>query len=274
MTLKLRSVKRKGSSMAKEGAAQGIDDLLDDVPEEVVEEQPVEEAPVETPAEEKPAEEVTEEEVVETESQVEKLFEKPDHLGEMAPVSEVVKQRKLKQEAIARAEAAEAQLAQKVDLSAIDELSKLASGNEDEYVDPKTLKAVVDKLPAAIAQIAQKTTNEALGNVQMQGIAAKAKADEAAFKKENPDYDTIVGFAARHKLLSQEELKEVFASGNIAETYYTKAKAAVEMERAALGVAPSKPTTEIDNPPDGPVVDGEGFDNDDEAFDAFMTGGS
>jgi hypothetical protein len=277
MTLKLRSVKRKGSSMAKEGAQQGIDDLLDDIPdEEVVEEQPVEgDSTAEASQEEAPQQETETPTEEVTESQVEKLFEKPEKpeymQGKKVELEDHIKLRK-------RAQAAEAKLAElqaaqaPVDTGVLDEISALLDGDE-EYAEKDALRKAFNKLPKVIAQIAQKTTSEALGNVQMQNIAAKAKADEAAFKKDNPDYDTIVGFAARHKLLSQDELKEVFTSGNIAETYYTKAKAAVQAERDALGIAPSKPTTEIDNPPDGPVDDA-GFDNDDEAFDAFLTGGS
>jgi hypothetical protein len=259
--------------MAKEGAAQGIDDLLDDIPEEEVVEEQVEEKPAE--AEEKPAEEVKEEPVEEvTESQVEKLFdqeEKPGYLkqGHKVELEDHIKLRK-------RAQAAEAKLAeyealnQPVDTGVLDEITALLDGDE-EYAEKEALRTAFKKLPKVIAQIAQKTTTEALTNVQVQNIAAKAKADEAAFKKDNPDYDTIVGFAARHKLLTNDELKEVFASGNIAESYYAKAKAAVEAERAALGI-PSKPTTN-EKPPTGdePIEDGD-FENDDEAFEAFMGG--
>jgi hypothetical protein len=270
MPLKLRAVNKRSSSMANEE----LDKLIEDVPED---NEPVEEVVEETPAEEKPAEkpeeEVTAEEVKETESQVEKLFEKPekkDHLKGTVPVEDHVKLRQ-------RAQAAEAKLAQyeatqqPVESAVLDEISELLSG-DDEYAEKAKLREAFNKLPKVIAQIANKTTSEALGNVQMQNIAAKARADEATFKKDNPDYDTIVGFAARHKLLSTDELKEIFASDNIAETYYNKAKAAVEMERTALlGNPPSKPTTENNQQPTG---DDTEFKDDDEAFDYMLSAGS
>jgi hypothetical protein len=269
MTLKLRSVKRKGSSMANEE----MDELIADVPDENEPvEEVVEETPAETTEEQPPAEEeVTEEEVKETESQVEKLFE-VDHSGKTVPLDKHTKLRERAQKAEAERDALLEQQG-KVDTAPLDELSKLVNETDDgEYVDKDTLKKVVEKLPNTIAQIAAKTTTEALGNVQMQNIAAKARADEVEFKKNNPDYDTIVGFAARHKLLDTNELKEIFSSDNIAETYYAKAKAAVDMERAALGVQTSQPQPNNQQPTGTPAADEQPLD-DDAGFEMFMGGG-
>jgi hypothetical protein len=276
MPLKLRAVKKRSSSMANEGNAQGIDDLLDEVPEETTAEETPEqvETPVETPAEETPAEETTEtaaEEVEETESQVAKLFD-VDHSGQTVPVDKHAKLRKRAQEAEARAAAAEAKLAQNVDTAPLDELSSLIEGEDDEVIEKKDLKKIVEKLPQTIAQIATKTTNQALTNVQLQNMAARAKADEVAFKKEHPDYDAKVSVAMRQRLLTDDELREVGASDNIAEAMYNKSKAAIEQLATAIGIT-QQPTTE-EKPPTGnetPVNDDEPLD-DEAGFEMFMSG--
>jgi CRISPR/Cas system CSM-associated protein Csm3 (group 7 of RAMP superfamily) len=264
--------------MANEGNAQGIDDLLDDIPagEEVVEE--VEQPAEETPEQQETTDTETTETVEETESQVAKLFEQPkEHLQQTAPVSEVVKQRKLKQEAIARAEAAEAKLAnqQSIDTQPLDELISIADGDDDEVIEKKDLRKLVEKLPGTIAAIAQQTTNKALSNAQIQSMATKAGADEAAFRKDHPDYDAKVKVAIRQKLLTEDDLKEVAASGNIAEAMYNKSKAAIDELAAAMGMTPSKPTTEnVQQPTETTdTVDGEAPLEDDDAFAMFMGGG-
>jgi hypothetical protein len=279
MPLKLRAVKKRSSSMANEGNAQGIDDLLDEVPEETTAEETPEqvETPVETPAEETPAEETTEtaaEVVEETESQVAKLFDEKDHLKEMAPVSEVVKQRKLKQEAIAKAEALKSELEKSRDIGSqtLEELTGLLQGEDDEYIEKKDLKKVVENLPKAIAVIAAETANQALANEKTNTLMSKAKSDEAVFKKDHADYDTIVGYVSQRKLLTTDQLAEIFASDNVAEAYYKKASEVLEAERKALGIT-RQPTTE-EKPPTGnetPVNDDEPLD-DEAGFEMFMSG--
>jgi hypothetical protein len=269
--------------MASEGNAQGIDDLLDDIPEneEVVEETVQETEQPETPVEagKIPVEtetEVADKQIEETESQVAKLFEPKEHLKETAPVSEVVKQRKLKQEAIARAEAAEAKLAQQqtVDTQPLDELTGLLAGDDDEVIEKKDLRKVVEKLPQTIAQIATQTTNQALTEVQTRNIAAKAQADEVAFRKDHQDYDAKVAFVAQRKLLNNEDLQEIFASPNIAEAYYAKANAAIEAEKTILGMPSQPQPNNVQQPTETAAQVGDDDPLDDEAgFEMFMGGG-
>jgi hypothetical protein len=257
--------------MAIEGAAQGIDDLIDDVPETTEElvEQPAEVA--EAAAE--PAVVEAEESLEEAESQVAKLFAPVDHSGKTVPTEAHAKLRK-------RAQAAEAKVAElesrsvNVETDALAELSGLVEGDDDEDVDKKTLKEVISKLPDVISAVAQKAANDTLNKATMHNVAAKAKSDETAFRKDHADYDKVVDFVAKRQLLTQADLQEVFSSGNIAEAYYKKASAAIKVEREMLGVAQT--TTTTDNSPDGqPVIDDEEqFENDDDAFDAFMGGGS
>lgn len=249
-------------------AEEGIDAILDDIPDEDETQETVEVAEVV----EEVVEEVTQEEIEETESQVAKLFE-TDHSGQTVPLDKHTALRKRAQGAEAERDALKQQLAQKPtdDTSALDELNALANVEDEEYIEGKQLKEVVSKLPNAIAQIAQKTTQDAIGRIASQNMANKAASDEASFKKDHPDYDAKVAFAAQRQLLTQADLQEVFSSGNIAEAYYNKANAAIEAEKVALGI-PSSPSTK--EKPSNEPVDDEEFASEEDAFDFMIDQGS
>lgn len=276
--------------METEGNAQGIDDLLDDVSEatEQTEEQPAaEETPAETP-EEKAAEQAEEpaESTAEVESQIEKLFpsgDNVDHSGKTVPVEKHTALRKRARNAEAERDALREQQAN-VDTTALNELAELVGGDGDEYIDKAVLKKVVEKLPDAINSIAQANINKVVTETSTKNLIAKAKNDEISFRKEHDDYDNVVDYAKSRGLVSNEELRQVFASGNVAEAYYNLAAEKIAKEREILGVAkPSGNETKETPPPTGqpasdaaPAAEGDDeipLDDDAAGFEAFMGGG-
>lgn len=275
-------------------ANEELDALVDDIPDEnqPATDEPAQADATETPAEETPAEEApaeetqpepetTPEEDAETESQVAKLFSTPDdgidHSGKTVPLEKHVALRQRAQTAEAEAAALKAQQAA-VNTDALSELNALVDGDDDDaYVDKDALKKVVNKLPDIINAAAQKTVQQTLQQVSAQSTMAKADADEKAFRAKTPDYDAITELVSRRNLLTPQDRVEIFGSPNIAEALYNKAKAAVELEKKALGIAPSAPPKADTNEPEGnqtEIADDEGFQDDNEAFAAFMSGGS
>lgn len=281
---------RKFFNMAEEGAAQGIDDLLDDIPEAEPQQPEVTPEPEEQPAaepettpepEEQPAE-PTEEEAQEAESAVAKLFsgtKEVDHSGETVPVDKHIALRKRAQAAEAEAEALRAQQAD-VDTSVFNELTELVDSSDDDYVDKTTLKKVVEKLPQGVNNVVKREINKVVQTTTAQNLQNKAKADEATFRKDHEDYDKVTDYAQSRNLVTDAELQDIFRSPNVAEAYYEIAKAKIDQERHILGIAqPSTPSTESKQPPTGQpkVPDDNTPDatplNDDDGFEAFMDGG-
>ncbi len=262
--------------MAKEDNAQGIDDLLDDIPEG--DEQVTDEVQTEQPAAEETTTEETEETVEtteETESQVAKLFDKQevDHSGKTVPLEKHTELRKRAQAAEAEAAALKAQQVN-ADTDVLAELSGLVEGDDDEYIDKQKLKEVIGKLPDLITHVAQTSVRETLNRAATQNVQAKASTDEVAFRKDHADYDKVTNFVMSRNLLTNEERQKVFSSPNIAEAYYNLGVQKIKQEQEILGVAQtSQPSnSNNNNQPTGgdPIDDGSEFENDDEAFNAMI----
>ena len=215
----------------------------DDIGKEIPEQTPETPAKEEQQTAEEPVQQEEESEI--DESQVAKLFE-VDHSGKTVPVEKHAALRKKGREEKQALEAENAQLKailaqqQQVDTKPLDELTSLLDGDDDDVIEKKDLRKVVEKLPETISQIAAKTTNQALTQVQKQSMASKAARDEAVFRKDHPDYDVKVSTVAKLQLLTNEDLAEIFVSDNVAEAYYNKATVALEALKPAFGVPEKK----------------------------------
>lgn len=179
------------------------------------------------------------------------------------------------QRQLAEYEAQKQAAEQQIDLDAI-----LGEGEDDDFLDRKTAKQIVQ----AAAQQARQT---ALAEFQQREQAAMAQAakqqrqqamqsSETAIRKTVKDYDTVVGQAMKLNILTVEDKRMILSSPNPAGTLYFKAKQVLN----AFGIQPTvmapqpatSPATVPETPktPTEPSGDKDEIQSDEELYDSIF----
>lgn len=150
------------------------------------------------------------------------------------------------------------QVAEQIDLS--ETLKEVMSGNEDDYVDAKTLATVVNKVASTVAQQTRQSVMQEIGKKEQLAVTQQQKeqrkqrmlASEDQIRKVVSDYDSVVDAAINTGSLSKDEIQTVLNAPNPAAALYRKSKEILNV----FGIQPNQQQNQSAAPKNNVVQQG------------------